>query len=67
MAIAALVLGMLGFLIPVILSVLAIVFGAVGINSSNTRGAPGKGLAIAGLVLGIVGTLSGIYFLSGAA
>jgi hypothetical protein len=51
----------------VILSVLAIVFGAVGINRANTRCVPGKGMAIAGPVLGIVGTLSGIYVLSGTA
>jgi uncharacterized protein DUF4190 len=66
-AVASLVLGLVGFLIPIVCSVLAIVFGAVGINNANARGAPGKGMAIAGLVLGIVGVLVGIAVLSGNA
>ncbi len=66
-AIASLVLGLVGFLIPVLCSVLAIVFGGLGISNANTRGAPGKGVAIAGLVLGIVGLLVGIAVLSGNA
>jgi hypothetical protein len=39
--------------------VLAIVFGSVGISKAN-RGAASKGLAVAGLVLGLVGLV--IYF-----
>ncbi len=55
MATASLVLGILGFFLP-ILSVLALIFGGIGISKAN-QGAAGKGLAIAGLVLGIIGTL----------
>jgi hypothetical protein len=56
MATASLVLGIIGFLLP-ILSILALIFGGIGISKAN-QGAAGKGLAIAGLVLGIVGTLA---------
>jgi uncharacterized protein DUF4190 len=66
MAVAALVLGIIGFLIPILCSILAIVFGGIGISNANTKGSPGKGMAIAGLVLGIVGLPVGIAVLSGA-
>jgi hypothetical protein len=42
--------------------VLAVVFGAVGISKANA-GASGKGLAVAGLILGIIGLV--IYFFLG--
>jgi hypothetical protein len=61
MATASLVLGILGFLLP-ILSILALIFGGIGISKAN-QGAPGKGLATAGLVLGIVGTLALLHAL----
>jgi hypothetical protein len=61
MATASLVLGILGFFLP-ILSVLALIFGGIGISKAN-QGAGGKGLAVAGLVLGIVGTLALLYLL----
>ncbi len=58
-AIAALILGLGGFVVcPVVCSILAIIFGAMG--RSDTRRDPmltGEGLATAGLVLGIVGLL----------
>lgn len=56
MATASLVLGILGFFLP-ILSILALIFGGIGISKAN-QGASGKGLAVAGLVLGILGTLA---------
>ena len=59
-AVISLVLGILGMVIPLILSAPAIVFGFIGLSSANSRGAPGKGLAIAGLVLGLIGTLIGL-------
>jgi Domain of unknown function (DUF4190) len=62
-AVTSLILGIVGVFIPVILSVLAIIFGGVGINNANSRGASGKGMAIAGLVLGILGTLGWIGYL----
>jgi hypothetical protein len=63
MATASLVLGILGLFIP-ILGVLALIFGSIGISKAN-QGAPGKGLAVAGLVLGILGTLATLYVASG--
>ena len=60
LATASLVLGIVGialfWFLGFILSILAIVFGGVGISRADA-GAPGKGVAIAGLVLGIVGLL----------
>ncbi|MDW8157999.1 MAG: DUF4190 domain-containing protein [Bacteroidia bacterium] len=73
MAIASLVLGIVGwvfFAVPVfgiICHVLAIIFGAIGLGetssgSSNRKG--GRNLAIAGLVLGIIGLVFFLLFLS---
>lgn len=64
MSIAALVCGILGIIgsfIPVVcyftlvLAILGIVFGAKGMKNAKITNT-GKGLAVAGLVLGIVGT-----------
>jgi hypothetical protein len=62
-AVTALVLGIVGLFVPVVLSVLAIIFAGVGINSADTRGAPRNGMAIAGLVLGLVGAIGWSVFL----
>src|SRR5688500_2547679 len=60
MGIAALVLGIVGLLISfiplvgivgIVLTLLAILFGAIGLRKRE-----GRGLAIAGLVLGVIGT-----------
>ena len=59
-AVISLVLGILGMVSPLILSAPAIVFGFIGLSAANSRGAPGKGLAIAGLVLGLIGTMIGL-------
>ena len=65
MATAALVIGVIGLIlafIPIIgmiswiLSPLAIIFGAVGLNAVNKTGV-GKGGAITGIVTGIIGLL----------
>lgn len=53
MATASMVLGIVGMFIPGITSILAIIFGGVGISKAN-KGAEGKGKAVAGLVLGII-------------
>jgi hypothetical protein len=56
--ITALVLGIIGILVAqFILGPLAIIFGGVGIGFANKNNGSGKGLAIAGLVLGIVDLL----------
>lgn len=55
-AIASLICGILGC-IPVITSLLAIILGFVGISATGKPGVSGRGLAIGGLILGIVGLL----------
>jgi hypothetical protein len=64
-AIASLVLGILGC-IPLLTSLLAVVFGIVGIRKTRDPMTSGRGMAIAGLVLGLVGIIgwsliSGLY------
>lgn len=52
-AIASLVFGLFGC-IPVLGSLLAIVFGFVGIRKARQPGVGGKGMAITGIILGVV-------------
>ena len=62
MAIAALVLGIGGIVIPFggpIMSILAIVFGALGMKRQPDK----RGMAIAGLVLGIIGVVWGVILI----
>jgi len=64
MAIAALVMGVAGFIFFGILSILAIIFGGIGISQTNKDPSlKGRGLAVAGLVLGILGVAGGIIWL----
>ena len=66
MAVAALVLGIIAVVlcfIPVlnwILALLGIIFGAVGLSKANKIGGKGKGFAMTGLILGIVGAILGV-------
>ena len=57
LAIAGFVCGVVGFFFGgLVLGPLAVVFSAIGLSRSSREGAPHKGLAIAGLVLGIIAT-----------
>ncbi len=61
-ATASLVCSLVGIFVPILASVLAIFFGVVALNqigSSNGR-YEGRGLAIAGIVIGAVGVVLGI-------
>lgn len=69
MAIAALVCGLAQFvlwffiLVPgFIAALLALTFGLVGLAQIKRRGERGKGMAIAGIVLGVLGVISGIIW-----
>lgn len=68
-AIAALVLGLVSLIlswfpgVDWVLAALAIIFGAVGISTAARRGGVGRGMAMAGLVLGVVTAVLGIIFL----
>lgn len=61
MAVASLVLGILGVTIGLclwflpIMPVLAVVFGHISLSKINATGLPGRGMAITGLVTGYVG------------
>ena len=66
MAITAMVLGICGLVIcPLILSIPAIVFGAIAMKDINRKPdeLDGKGMAIAGFVTGIVGTSLSLIFI----
>ncbi|WP_078501625.1 DUF4190 domain-containing protein [Paenibacillus selenitireducens] len=58
-SIAALVLGILAVVVPYlgfIIGIIAIVFSRIASNEIKRTGEDGKGMAVAGLVCGIVGT-----------
>lgn len=69
LAVAALVLGILAVVLfwtiwgGIILGVLAVIFGAVGRGKAKL-GAPNKGLATAGLVLGAAGLIGAVLFIA---
>ena len=59
MGTAALILGILGLLLfGCIFGVLAVIFGSIGISRANAGRANNKGVAVAGLILGIVGIVA---------
>jgi hypothetical protein len=45
-----------------VFAAVAIIFGALGISTAGRRGGAGKGMAVAGLVLGLVTAGLGIIF-----
>jgi hypothetical protein len=60
LAVTALVTGIVGLclswvaVLDLVLPIVAIVFGAVGMSQTRTKGMAGRGMAIAGLVMGII-------------
>ena len=71
LAVASLVLGIVGAALfwtlvgGFVLGLLATIFGAIGLSKAR-RGAPNKGMATAGLVLGILTLLASLFILSTA-
>ena len=61
MAVASLICSLLGFCIPFVGGLLGIIFGMLGIKRARVTG-NGNGLAVAGLVIGIVSLLGWVVF-----
>lgn len=57
MAIAALVLGLAGIVTAGAAGILGLIFGIIGVRQTSRTGDAGKGMAIAGIVLGSLGIL----------
>lgn len=64
-ALASLILGLLSFCLPGLLSLLAIIFGFVGLAQTR-RGKTGTGMAVTGLVTGFLSMVVGTVVLIGA-
>lgn len=64
-AITSLVLGIIGMVLSFwgVVSLAALVFGVVGLQHVRNQGRRGRGLAIAGIVLGAIGVVWGIVSL----
>jgi hypothetical protein len=62
LAIVSLVCGLAQFVVWVLPGIAAIVLGAVALRQIRTSGQDGKGMAIAGIVLGCVGVVLGGLF-----
>ncbi len=54
MAVASLVCSLVGLLLCGVPAILGIVFGAVGLSQTKDNARPGRGMAMAGLMIGIV-------------
>lgn len=64
MAVAALVLGILTFVcLGPIAGVLAIIFGIIGLGKAKELGGNGRGMSIAGIALGVVGSVVSVIVL----
>jgi len=67
-AIAAMVCGIISVVLcwlpiaPMVLGILGIALGAIGMKKAGAGVAGGKGLAITGLICGIVGTVWGTFY-----
>lgn len=62
-SVAAFVSGLISLIINIfgLVGLLAFVFGIIGYRQTQTREQKGKGLAIAGMALGVVGIILGIF------
>jgi hypothetical protein len=64
LAIASLVAGILGLVIPLVPALIAIVTGALGLRQARDPAVSGKGMAVAGLVLGNLGIVMSVCMIS---
>ena len=60
LAIASLCCGIGQILIGILAGIPALVLGIIALNQINTRGESGRGMAIAGIILGAIGILATI-------
>ncbi len=49
--------------LSIVLGALAIIFGVIGVRNANRYGGAGKGMAVAGIVCGVVGLAIALIFL----
>jgi hypothetical protein len=65
LGIIAVVLSFIPFIdfVAIVLGVLALIFGVVGLNKANRLGGAGKGMAITGIVTGIIAIALTVIFL----
>ena len=66
-ATASIVLALIGMVVPVIFSLLAIILGFIALHRTHKPRVPGRRMAQAGVVIGFLGLAVGIYVLSVAA
>jgi hypothetical protein len=50
--------------VSIVLGALAIIFGAIGIRHANAHGGGGKGMALTGVITGIVALVISVLFLA---
>ncbi|MBV9099857.1 MAG: DUF4190 domain-containing protein [Candidatus Dormibacteraeota bacterium] len=64
-ATAAGVLGIISiFIFGLILGILAIIFGSIGLRNANRMGGLGRGMALTGIVCGIIGLVAWIVIIA---
>src|ERR1700761_8969687 len=60
--------GVIGFgLVPIIVALIAIILGIAGIRRASRQGASRRGLAIGGLVVGIIALIASVLITIGSA
>lgn len=58
MAIASLVCSLVGLFLCGVPAILGVIFGGVGLSQTKDNARPGRGLAVAGLVIGVLAVLA---------
>ena len=66
-AVASLICSILGFCVFFLGGLLGVIFGLLGLRRAREPGAPGKGLAIAGIVIGVLSLITSGLFAAGGA
>jgi len=64
-AIASLIVGIFGFCVPFICGIFAVIAGFIGLSHTNQGRAKGRGLAIAGIIVGFISLLLNVLMIIG--